>query len=307
MNRLLQHLILGITAFTATAAIADVTLYDAQNFGGQPYRMDRPTPNFGASGLNNRAQSAIVEGSAWEICVGPGFGGGCTVLAPGRYPSLGGWSGRVSSARPVGAPITELPPPPVPVQASAGRITFYEARDFGGRPFALNQTLPNFDGTGANDKAASVVVEGGPWEVCVDADFRGECRIFAPGRYPTLDTFTGRISSARPSYEMRGRERGRGRASATLFSERNFAGRAFTLGGEGAPNLDGQFNDQASSLKVESGYWIFCSDAGFRGECQTFGPGEYPVLPPELNNRVSSGRRISNNYPYANRPNWETR
>lgn len=310
MNRLVQHFIFGITAFATTAALADVTFFDAQNFGGRQFRLDRPTPSFGNSGLNDRAQSVIVEGWSWEVCVDVSFGGGCTVLAPGRYPTLGGWADRISSARPVGAPVAALPPPPVPLPAAAasGGITFYESRDFGGRQFALSQTLSNFDGTGVNDRAASAVVEGGPWEVCVDAEFRGECRVLAPGRYATLDSFAGRISSARPSYDTRGRERGergRGRASATLFSDPNFAGRAFTLGGgEGAANLDGQFNDQASSLKIERGYWIFCSDAGFRGECQTFGPGEYPSLPPELNNRVSSGRRISNNYPYGGNPNW---
>ena len=64
------------------------------------------------------------------------------------------------------------------------------------------------------------------------------------------------------------------------------------------------FNDRASSLRVDRGYWIFCSDADFRGECRTFGPGEYPVLPPELDNRISSGRRISNDFPYSQNPNW---
>jgi hypothetical protein len=64
------------------------------------------------------------------------------------------------------------------------------------------------------------------------------------------------------------------------------------------------FNDRASSLRVESGYWIFCSDAEFRGECRTFGPGDYATLP-GLNNVISSGRRISNDYPYSERPDWQ--
>jgi len=95
-----------------------------------------------------------------------------------------------------------------------------------------------------------------------------------------------------------------GRASVTLFSEPNLAGRAFPVSSEGASNLDGMFNDRASSLRVDRGYWIFCSDANFRGECRTFGPGEYAVLPPGLDNRISSGRRISNDYPYSHAPIW---
>jgi hypothetical protein len=50
--------------------------------------------------------------------------------------------------------------------------------------------------------------------------------------------------------------------------------------------------------------WIFCSDAGFRGECRTFGPGDYASLP-GMNDRISSGRMISNDYPYADKPDWQ--
>ncbi len=64
------------------------------------------------------------------------------------------------------------------------------------------------------------------------------------------------------------------------------------------------FNDRASSLRVESGYWIFCSDSDFGGECRTFGPGDYASLP-GMNNRISSGRRISNDYPYGDKPDWQ--
>jgi hypothetical protein len=65
------------------------------------------------------------------------------------------------------------------------------------------------------------------------------------------------------------------------------------------------FNDRASSLRVEQGYWMFCSDANFEGRCLTFGPGDYPQLPGGLDNRISSGRRISSNYPYRQNPSWE--
>jgi len=52
------------------------------------------------------------------------------------------------------------------------------------------------------------------------------------------------------------------------------------------------------------GYWMFCSDANFEGSCRTFGPGDYPNLPPDLDHRISSGRRIADRYPYEGRPTW---
>lgn len=91
---------------------------------------------------------------------------------------------------------------------------------------------------------------------------------------------------------------------ATLYSGQDLSGRAFALGADGSGNLDRPFNDRGSSLRVDRGYSIFCSEADLPGECRTFGPGEYLSLPPELDNRISSGRRISIDYPYTNQPSW---
>src|SRR5271170_5297543 len=102
MNRLLRHFILGIVVFASGTAIGNVTFFETENFGGRQITVDRTLQDFSAVGFNDRAQSAIVDGDSWELCADQNFGGGCTVLTPGRYPSLGGLSGRVSSARPFG-------------------------------------------------------------------------------------------------------------------------------------------------------------------------------------------------------------
>ena len=49
---------------------------------------------------------------------------------------------------------------------------------------------------------------------------------------------------------------------------------------------------------------MFCSDPDYNGECLTYGPWDYPSLPLELNNRISSARRISHQYPYNQNPTW---
>ena len=263
-------------------------------------------PNFRALDFNDRARSAIIDGGPWEVCVGTNFHNDCTVLAPGRHPTLGKWSKKISSARPASSSAAAMPLPAVALRPTGG-IIFFESENFGGRQFTIDQPDSNFGRSHASERQQSAVVEGSAWEICADSDFRGDCRIFVPGRYPELGGLGGHISSVRPSYDRRGempRDGMRGRASATLFSGSNLTGRAYALGGDGAGNLDGLFNDRASSLLVDRGYWIFCSDANFGGECRTFGPGEYPVLPRELDNRISSGRRISNAYPYTDSPNW---
>ena len=100
----------------------------------------------------------------------------------------------------------------------------------------------------------------------------------------------------------------RGGPDAVLFTNPEFGGQRFVIDGDYMPDLANTgFNDRAQSLRVNRGYWIFCSDAQFRGRCRTFGPGDYGHLGWALDNKVSSGRRISNHYPYGGRPNWDER
>lgn len=199
---------------------------------------------------------------------------------------------------------------------ASANVTFYERENFAGREMTVDQTVNNFDGAQFNDRARSAIVNNGEWEVCVDADFGGGCQVLGPGRYPDLGGLAGRVSSARPTSNMGMGMSGRGErrpmhgnyggTRATLFEGRNLSGRSFAVGNGGLTNLDGTgFNDRASSLRVEGGYWVFCSDANFGGECRTFGPGEYASLPSGLNNMISSGRRISDDYPYRENPNWQ--
>lgn len=207
-------------------------------------------------------------------------------------------------------------------------VTFYEGENFTGRDITINETVSNFDRTRFNDRATSVIVNQGQWEVCADADFSGGCQVFGPGRYPSMGGLSGRVSSVRPVAYTAGAERGqgayrsdagergraggrgrrddRGGASATLYEGGNLSGRSYSLEGRTMANLDGTgFNDRASSLRVDSGYWVFCSDANFDGECRTFGPGTYARLPAGLDNMITSGRRISNDFPYSQGPNWQ--
>jgi hypothetical protein len=193
--------------------------------------------------------------------------------------------------------------------AAADSITFYQDDNFGGRHFTADQPVTNFARNGFNDRVNSAVVHDGRWEICVDADFNGSCGVLAPGAYPYLGAYAGRISSVRPIdgrySNNRSDDRGRNReARATLYEGPNLSGRSYPLD-DTMRNLGTTgFNDRASSLRVENGYWIFCSDSEFRGECRTFGPGDYASLP-GLNNVISSGRRISNDYPYADKPDWQ--
>jgi hypothetical protein len=198
--------------------------------------------------------------------------------------------------------------------ASAAELTLFGRPDFQGRRFRANDSVVNLGRTDFNDRASSVIVRDGVWQLCDDAYFRGNCVTLEPGRYSSLRQIglNNRVSSARELTDW-GPPPGAGRgdgswgrgARAVLYSNPGFHGARYVIEGNYLRNLGNTgFNDRAQSLRVEGGYWLFCSDADFQGICRTFGPGSYPNLPGALNNRLSSGRRIAEAYPYNGPPNW---
>lgn len=83
---------------------------------------------------------------------------------------------------------------------AAAQITFYEGEGFRGRAFRTERQITNFERSGYNDRASSVVVDRGRWEVCTDARFEGRCVVLRQGSYDSLQRMglDNRISSVRP-------------------------------------------------------------------------------------------------------------
>lgn len=84
-------------------------------------------------------------------------------------------------------------------QASA-QISLYEHDGWRGRVYSSNAQVRDLARGGYNDRASSVVVERGQWEVCSDANFRGRCMVLRRGSYESLSQMgmNDRISSVRP-------------------------------------------------------------------------------------------------------------
>lgn len=82
---------------------------------------------------------------------------------------------------------------------AAAQITFYESAGYRGQAFTTDKGVANFDRTGFNDRASSVVVDRGRWEVCEDARYRGRCVVLRRGSYESLAGLglENRISSVR--------------------------------------------------------------------------------------------------------------
>lgn len=100
---------------------------------------------------------------------------------------------------------------PIAAAAASAQVTFYEHEGFRGSTFRANRAIVNMQRSGFNDRASSVIVENGRWEVCTDYRFGGDCRVLRPGSYDSLTRMGlgDRVSSVRPAgdgREYRGRQ-----------------------------------------------------------------------------------------------------
>lgn len=299
-----------LLALAGAAGAQQIIFFELPDFNGRRYAVNDSVSNMGSGGFNDRASSVVVRSGSWQLCTDAYFRGRCVTLNPGEYRNLGqiGLSNQISSARQMGGS-----------WGGGGggdpgaAVTLYEGSDFGGRSFGVTGDVPNLGRTDFNDRARSMFVQGGTWELCRDDGYRGGCRVFGPGRHPNLGFLSGEVSSIRL---VGGGGAGGGagggdwpegwgnQGRVILYEYGGFGGRRYVLTREFVPNFASLgFNDRASSLRVERGYWMFCTDANLQGDCRTFGPGDYPSLS-WFSNRISSGRRIANDYPYNAPPQW---
>ncbi len=70
--------------------------------------------------------------------------------------------------------------------SAAAQLTLYEGENFHGRSFTANGLVDNLDGTGFNDRASSVIVDHGRWQLCEHTHFEGRCIVLERGQYPSL-------------------------------------------------------------------------------------------------------------------------
>ncbi len=83
---------------------------------------------------------------------------------------------------------------------AAAQITVYEGEGYRGRAFTASTALVDFRQMGFNDRASSMVVTRGRWEVCEDIGYAGRCAVLRRGSYDSLRGMglNDRVSSMRP-------------------------------------------------------------------------------------------------------------
>ena len=102
--------------------------------------------------------------------------------------------------------------------SASAQVTFYENEGFRGRVFSTSGEVANFANHGFNDRASSVIVERGRWEVCEDARYEGRCVILVKGSYDSLRSIgmDNRLSSVRAAGRKRDDDWGNYEAPAPM-------------------------------------------------------------------------------------------
>lgn len=297
LKRPIKLALLLCTAWLSMGAAqaAELTMFARDDFKGRDVTIRDTVSNLNSLGFNDQAGSMIIRSGRWEVCQHADFRGDCRTLGPGEYRDLHRLNNNISSVREVrGGGRDDERNRDEPRNPGGGPgVTLYSDSDMNGRSVNLRGDVNNFQHLGFNDQTKSMVIQGGTWEMCVHADFGGECRLFGPGEHRRLDrNFRSAISSARMVREGgHGRDRNRRDGGVELFGMTGFAGERMTVKDEMRDLSQTGFNDRAGSLIVYGGQWEFCQHAEYRGQCLTYGPGRYDRLG-SLHNQISSIRRV---------------
>lgn len=325
MNRPLTHALLCAAAFLTHAAVqaGELTLFEDDNFRGRAVTVRETTDDLSRVGFNDKVSSIMVRSGTWDVCTDAGFRGNCKTLTPGEYRSMPGMNDAISSVREVGRDgrgdgrndWRNDGRDGRPDRGNYGRVAtleVYSGAGQNGSAARLDRDNSNFATIGFNDRATSIVIGNGYWQLCSDANYQGTCRIFGPGRHDDLGRgLDGRVSSARvvderearrqqqyeqnqyqqDQYQQYPQQQYQQRGAILLFPDADMRGEPLALNRDTDDLVRQNFNDRAGSIVVNEGQWEVCSDADFRGRCEVIGPGQYARLN-ALDNKISSVRRV---------------
>jgi hypothetical protein len=305
-SRALYPVLVSAVLVAGAAGAAEITIYKQPNYTGAQLTLRGHTPNLARMGFADQASSIVVSSGRWELCTQPDFKGECVTLNRGEYAMLDPrLNHRIESAREVGSYAEQTGSYN---RYGRGSIELFARPGFGGATVRIERDTPNLDTAGFNDRAASVVVNEGTWQLCSDGAFGGNCRVYAPGRYSDLGYgMAKQVSSARlvrssrdaPAVLSSGVSAPvtlstDGTSRVILFNAPNLRGESVAVSGiTGALDRLG-FDDEAASMVVEGGRWIFCTEPFFRGDCKVIAPGRYSNL-----REVGLSRSISSIRPAA--------
>ena len=243
-----------------------ITVFVDSDYRGNNATFRNDQPDLGPSGFSGNISSLqIPRGETWEACQGTSYRPPCQVFS-GTESDLRrrNWNDKIASLRRVQGGGGGYPGGGNP----GGRgLVLYSDENFRGSTRTITGATPELGSY--NDKAKSVRLLSGVWEVCEDINY-GKCRTIDRD-WPDLSGLglTKRISSARPAS-------GRGgggyppppssSARLVMYDRESYRGGSQTVV-RPEPSL-GSAGGRARSIQI-IGTWQLCEGPNFSGRCVT--------------------------------------
>jgi hypothetical protein len=189
------------------AAAAEVIVYKQPNFAGEALTLRGAATNLGDRGFLDQVSSITVGSGEWQFCTQPDFRGECVTLGRGQYPRLEqNLNHRIESAREVtrvadrGRWTDERSGDRYAGGRGASRngaVELFAQPDFRGRMMRIHGDTPSLNDGQFDQRASSLVIHEGNWQLCTEPGYEGVCRVLEPGEYESLGRLNRRIGSLR--------------------------------------------------------------------------------------------------------------
>jgi hypothetical protein len=266
-----------------------ITVFDDIGYRGPNATFRNDQPDLGPAGFSNRISSLqVAPGEIWEVCQGINYGPPCQVFS-GNESDLRrrSWNDKIASLRRVrGGSGGGFPNP------GRGRLVLYADERFRGQAVPISGPTPSLGSF--NDKAESLRIDSGTWEVCEDINY-GKCRTVSRDM-SSLDSLglAKRVSSVRPLLNGGG---GGGYPPVPLpqpvrlvvYDRERYRGGARTI--DNPQSGLGDFGNRAQSAQVV-GTWQLCDGPNFTGRCVTVSQNVPNLSTYGMNNRLLSARPL---------------
>jgi hypothetical protein len=265
-----------------------ITVFEDSNYRGDNATFRNDEPDLRRARFDDRISSLqVAPGEVWEVCEGRNYQPPCQVFS-GNEPNLDrrNWNDRIGSLRRVRQAGRG------PFGPNAGSVVLYSDEVVRGQSMTITGAVPSLGGF--NDRARSIRITGGAWELCEDSDYR-KCRVVDRdwSNLASID-LSRRVSSVRPAFN--GREgnvyqppAAVRRPRLVLFDRDRYRGESRVI--EAASRGLGGFGNRAQSVQV-IGTWQICDGSDFTGRCATVSEDIPNLGSLGLNNRVSSARPL---------------
>ncbi len=257
-----------------------ITVFVDRDFRGAAATYRSDIPNLARTEFNDRISSVRVgPGEEWEVCEHANYGGRCvTITGEERDLRQNSWDNMISSIRRVRAGY----PNPGPDPGRQPYIVLHAETNYrGGNARYTDRTNNLF---AFNNRAESVTVGRGQWQLCDGIGFGGRC-VTVSQSVPNLNSLGMRdkIRSVRPvDYDTPST-----RDYIVLYDQVNYRGTPSNYN-----SVQANISKRARSITVGAGSWQLCDGPNFTGRCETISQSVANLTPYSIGNVIRSVRPI---------------